>query len=62
MGTRTTRVLRAARLHLGLSRLSDPKTATLAVALTLGRLCRTYCPRSLETLIGVVRQSYEGAA
>ena len=59
---RTSKVLRAARLLLGVSRFSDPRTAVLATALALGRLCREHCPGGLDTILGVVRKSYEGAA
>lgn len=57
---KTAKVLRAARLLLGVARFSDPRTAVLGCALALGRLVRTHCPGGLDTVLGVVRESYEG--
>lgn len=58
----TSTVLRAARLLLGVARFQDPRTAVLATALTLGRLCRRHYPDSLERVLGVVRESFRAAA
>lgn len=58
----TSTVLRAARLLLGVSSFSDPQTAVLATALTLGRLCQRHYPDALERVLGVVRESFNAAA